>query len=174
MHQSHKAVKANDLLAAHRDSACRWIENRFFFKIVRFFFRIILQLFDNATLRPSHAKCIYLFCRWWLRLAASCSIRRVGAFLVFWESRRNMWNSGCWILGGWTENSPQLYSWSWSMSASPVMTILFSILVSDTPPFTVFVICVVVVVLVVSEVMVWALSNTPGSASPLVSTSAAS
>lgn len=33
-----------------------------------------------------------------------------------------------------------------------------------------FVMCVVVVVLVVSEVMVWALSNTPGSASPLAST----
>lgn len=32
------------------------------------------------------------------------------------------------------------------------------------------VMCVVVVVLVVSEVMVWALSNTPGSKSPLVST----
>lgn len=24
MHQSHKAVKATGLLAAHRDSACRW------------------------------------------------------------------------------------------------------------------------------------------------------
>lgn len=28
-------------------------------------------------------------------------------------------------------------TWSWSMSASPVMTILFSILVSEMPPFTV-------------------------------------
>ena len=28
-------------------------------------------------------------------------------------------------------------TWSWSMSASPVMTIRFSILVSEMPPFTV-------------------------------------
>lgn len=104
-------------------------------------------------------------------------------------------------------------TWSWSMSQSPVMTIRFSILVSDRPPFNVWkkyninnkplmlwavesffkrkwklqsswsqlfdvcvcvcsrtlVMCVVVVVHRDSEVIVWAVINTPGSPSPLPS-----
>lgn len=85
---------------------------------------------------------------------------------------------------------------SWSMSQSPVMTIRFSILVSDRPPFSVcryrtspvmdaawqkrqevlvcgcvrtLVMCVVVVVHRDSDVIVWAVIRTPGSPSPLPS-----
>lgn len=86
---------------------------------------------------------------------------------------------------------------SWSMSQSPVMTIRFSILVSDRPPFSVcrqetgavmeaawhrrnnskcvlaavstLVMCVVVVVHRDSDVIVWAVIKTPGSVSPLPS-----
>ena len=41
------------------------------------------------------------------------------------------------IYGSISEPEPQDFTWSWSISASPVITMRFSILVSDIPPFTV-------------------------------------
>ena len=47
---------------------------------------------------------------------------------------RHMPNLETWSL---SEPELQVFTWSWSMSASPVITMRFSILVSDIPPFTV-------------------------------------
>ncbi len=80
MHQSHKAVKAKGLLAAHRDSACRWIENHFQKRTVFSIIAVCLVMQHCVLLMQNAFVC---FAGDGLRLAASCSIRRVGAFLVF-------------------------------------------------------------------------------------------
>lgn len=60
----------------------------------------------------------------------------VGYFLFKLSSERQ---HGCSLCQCWEAllNCIQTPTWSWSTSASPVMTILFSIRVSEMPPFTV-------------------------------------
>lgn len=86
-------MKATGLLAAHWGSACRW-DLEPVIKSYSFRYNLAVYLvIQHCFLLMQNP--FMLFCRWWLRLAASCSIWRVGAFPAFRESWSNiMWSSG--------------------------------------------------------------------------------